>query len=65
MTLCIDKNKNQIYLHVIGKSLQITVLGSFEFLLLVVFSLKVTDEGYFKALDSGLVVNTKESFFSS
>lgn len=65
MTLCIDKNKNQIYLQVIGKSLQITVLGSFEFLLLVVFSLKVTDEGYFKALDSGLVVNTKESFFSS
>lgn len=64
MTLCIDKNKNQIYLHVIGKSLQITVLGSFEFLLSVVFSLKVTD-GYFKALDSGLVVNTKESFFSS
>ena len=63
MTVCIDKNKNQIYLHVIGKSLQITVLGDFVFLLSVVFSLKVTDEGYFKALDSGLVVNTKESFF--
>ena len=63
MTLCIDKNKNQIHLHVIGKSLQITVLGSIVFLLSVVFSLKVTDEGYFKALDSGLVVNTKESFF--
>lgn len=32
MTLCIDKNKNQIYLHVIGKSLQITVLAlSFYF----------------------------------
>lgn len=48
MTLYIDKSKNQIYLHVIGKSLQITVLGSFVYLLLVLFSLKVTDEGYLK-----------------
>lgn len=61
MAFSIDRNKNQIYLHVVGKGLQIRVLGSRVFLLLVGLNLNVADKVYFKSLNSGLVVNTKVS----
>lgn len=61
MAFSIDRNKNQIYFHVVGKGLQIRVLGSPVFLLLVGLNLNVLGKVYFKTLNSGLVVNTKTS----
>lgn len=60
MTLSTDRNNEPNLFVFLGKGLQITVLGSFVFLLLVGFNLNVADKGYFKTLNSGLVVNTKK-----
>jgi len=63
MALSIDRNKNQIYLHVVGKGLQIRVLRNGVFLFLVGLNLNVAGKVYFKTLNSGLVVNRKTLSF--
>lgn len=48
MALSVDRNKNQIYLHVVGKGLQIRVLGSgMFFAFLVGLNLNATGKVYF------------------
>lgn len=60
MALSIDRNKNQIFVHVVGKGFQVKVLGSPVFSLLLGFNVNVVGIVYFKTLNSGLVVNIKK-----
>lgn len=60
MALSIDRNKNQIYLHVVGTDLKIRVLGSGVVLPLKGLNLNSAGKVYFKTLSSGLVVKKKK-----
>lgn len=60
MALSIDRNKNQIYLHVVGKDLKIRVLGSGVVLPTKGLNLNSAGKVFFKNLE--LWISSKKCF---